>query len=228
MGSEDVELKEFQLPFHHKHEGSQAPALLGTRQNSIVFKQQHQLQGSIYETYDPLREKWSYAIAVQAFLVYLIYLYYERICNVHRLLGCVLMGGQTACMAQSINQLYKRQYDLNKHIKFFVWGVINGVLTMFWIELLLKVSAKTVVRVSLDQGIGNPGFQLLFVTFDSMWDRANLIERLKKTYIPTCKISFLFWPFVSIVSFGLMRQDLIFPFNCFLSLVWSVVLAVIT
>ncbi|ODV87582.1 hypothetical protein CANARDRAFT_26966 [[Candida] arabinofermentans NRRL YB-2248] len=181
-----------------------------------------------YEDYNPIRERFSYAIACQLFLVYLIFLYYEHINLVHPLLAGLLLGGQSSCMAQSLNQYYHKTYSFNKHVKFYIWGTLNGLFTTVWIHILFTYVEHPMYRFLVDQSIGTGLFQFMFVLFNCVWERADLITQLKTTYVSALKYSYMIWPAISFLSFNYLTPEVIFPLNCFCNLIFTFVLAILT
>ncbi|KAG7705756.1 hypothetical protein KL930_003488 [Ogataea haglerorum] len=114
-------------------------------------KEEKRLAASEYEKYDPIRERFSYVIVLQVFLLYLIYLYYDHINEYHPLLAGALLGAQTSCLAQSLNQFYQRTISISKHIKFYVYGIFNGAATTLWIKFLVSQVDTKLMRFVYDQ-----------------------------------------------------------------------------
>lgn len=151
----------------------------------------------------------------------------EVIDNVHQLLNSVLLGIFSAVLGQSIIQLF-RQVHYNRLGKFVIWGAVNGALSSLWIDLLIYRFPDVISRVLVDQLVGSPIFQLIFVILNCLFENSNISIAMKTTYITTLKVCYMFWPICSIVSFQFLPPHLIFPFNCFISLIWNVVLSLLT
>ncbi|GMF45243.1 unnamed protein product [[Candida] boidinii] len=115
------------------------------------------------QEFDSLREKFIYAISIQIFICYLIFLYFEKLNELMPLLSSLLLGGVTCCIAASLTQFYHKNYSFIKHVKFFVWGMINGFLTNHWIQFLCFRIDNKFKRFLIDQSIGALTFQLIFV-----------------------------------------------------------------
>ncbi|ESX02992.1 hypothetical protein KL918_002235 [Ogataea parapolymorpha] len=191
-------------------------------------KEEKRLAASEYEKYDPIRERFSYVIALQVFLLYIIYIYYDHINEYHPLLAGALLGAQTSCLAQSLNQFYQRTISLSKHIKFYVYGIFNGAATTLWIRLLVSKVDTKLMRFVYDQTFGGLMFQFLFILYNCIWERQDLYTHLRTTYIQSLKYYYMMWPFVSYLCFFHMREDLIFPLNCLSSLIFTLLLTLIT
>ncbi|KAG7817838.1 hypothetical protein KL942_003354 [Ogataea angusta] len=137
-------------------------------------KEDKRLAASEYEKYDPIRERFSYVIALQVFLLYIIYIYYDHINEYHPLLAGALLGAQTSCLAQSLNQFYQRTISISKHIKFYIYGIFNGAATTFWIRLLVSQVDTKLMRFVYDQTFGGLMFQFLFILYNCIWERQDL------------------------------------------------------
>lgn len=150
------------------------------------------------------------------------------------------------------------------HLKFFIWGGVNGLLCSYWIELLLSIfKGKKIVCVLIDQSIGSVIFQTLYSLFICLWDGEieidgtleedinNIInntininsnhynnnlnktvdltwDNFKKYYSGMLwkymKLSYLIWPFISVLCFTILKDEWIFPVNCFFTTLFSVIL----
>ncbi|KAH3670490.1 hypothetical protein OGAPHI_001005 [Ogataea philodendri] len=183
---------------------------------------------SEYEKYDHVRERFSYFIAVQVFLVYLIFLYYDSINEYHPLLAGALLAGQTSCLAQTLNQFYHRSISISKHIKFYIWGVMNGMATTLWIKMLMTKVDTQSMRFVYDQTFGGLVFQFLFILYNCIWERQDLLTHMKTTYIQSLKYYYMMWPFVSYLCFFHIPNHLIFPINCLCNLIFTVLLTLLT
>ncbi|KAG7718671.1 hypothetical protein KL949_002667 [Ogataea haglerorum] len=161
-------------------------------------KEEKRLAASEYEKYDPIRERFSYVIVLQVFLLYLIYLYYDHINEYHPLLAGALLGAQTSCLAQSLNQFYQRTISISKHIKFYVYGIFNGAATTLWIKFLVSQVDTKLMRFVYDQTFGGLIFQFLFILYNCIWERQDLFAHLRTTYIQSLKYYYMMWPRIQI------------------------------
>lgn len=102
----------------------------------------------------------------------------EVIDNVHQLLNSVLLGILGATFGQSVIQLFK-QVHYSKLVKFFIWGAINGILSSLWIDTLVYKFPDVFTRVMVDQLVGSPFFQLLFIILNCLWENTNISIAMK-------------------------------------------------
>ncbi|GMG21442.1 unnamed protein product [Ambrosiozyma monospora] len=139
-------------------------------------------------------ELFSYSILIQIFILYIIYLYFDTLQSYHPLSSVVLLGGHTSLLAQSLNQYHHKILNVNKNIKFYIWGVINGILTSYWIGFLVgsedvssagagagavggnagfiqELTSSGIGRFLVDQSFGACGFQFLFCVYNCVWER---------------------------------------------------------
>ncbi|GMF55584.1 unnamed protein product [[Candida] boidinii] len=192
-----------------------------SRLYKILNYSSHNLQ-----EFDSLREKFIYAISIQIFICYLIFLYFEKLNELMPLLSSLLLGGVTCCIAASLTQFYHKNYSFIKHVKFFVWGMINGFLTNHWIQFLCFRIDNKFKRFLIDQSIGALTFQLIFVLYNCIWE--NSFHNIRTIYLNSIKYSYFIWPLVSFLSFNYLKEEIIFPLNCFINLIWTVTLSFLT
>ncbi|KAG5356569.1 hypothetical protein CJU90_1910 [Yarrowia sp. C11] len=138
---------------------------------------------------------------------------------------CLCLSG----LSQGITQAFiTRRSNYSQLFKFYVWGVINGVTTKMWTDMLIARVPVTILRVLIDQLCGNPGFQLMFLSLSAYWDATSISGTLHESFWKTLKSSWLIWPIFSMVAFFVLPQNLIVPCNCVVNLTWCVILGLIT
>lgn len=167
----------------------------------------------------------------------------EVIDNVHQMLNSVLLGVLTAGFAQSIIQLFRRVH-YGRLFKFCLWGAMNGVMSSVWIDTLVVRLETPLHRILTDQFIGTPIFQTIFIIYNSLWENIDIkgaFKSVSKLHFMHCSqlltrnqtfwrmlgTSYLIWPVCSIVSFNFLPQHLIFPFTCFVNVIWTLALGLI-
>ncbi|GME70821.1 unnamed protein product [Ambrosiozyma monospora] len=177
---------------HQTHNNSNSISSL-QRNHSSSISSQHLPNNSNNMPYSkPLDERtfelFSYSILIQIFILYIIYLYFDTLQSYHPLSSVILLGGHTSLLAQSLNQYHHKILNVNKNIKFYIWGVTNGLLTNYWIGFLVGAEDGGVVgaenvgviqelthsgigRFLLDQSVGACGFQFLFCVYNCVWER---------------------------------------------------------
>jgi hypothetical protein len=166
-------------------------------------------------------------VAVQAVLSVFIYKNKEAVDGVHHVINSMLLSVMCSGAAQILIQ-FIRPFNFKKLLKFWIWGGINGIVSAYWINFLVVQFENLPNRVLVDQSIGSPYFQLLFIVFNCLWEGHDVIPTLKRIYIKTLGLSYLIFPLSSIISFGFLPPNLIFPFNCLVTLIWTVVLSLLT
>ncbi|KAH3683219.1 hypothetical protein WICPIJ_005809 [Wickerhamomyces pijperi] len=145
----------------------------------------------------------------------------------HPLLNSITLGVLTSGLAQCCIQCFK-PVSYKKLMKFYVWGSVNGVLSSMYIDYLLSMfpeDNQLVPRFLTDQIIAGPLFQFVFMSFHCLWEDIDLVSTLKAGFMRNLMASYCVWPIASIIGFGgWIDESWIFSFNCFVSLVWTVVL----
>lgn len=134
--------------------------------------------------------------------------------------------------------------SVRDHLKHLTWGGLNGLLSSYWIELVITLfPSKKYACVLLDQTVGTVIFQTLYTLFICVWDAEIEVSPSTSATRTTAeltgesfaqhyghmlwkymKISWLMWPFVSVVSFTLLPPGWIFPVNCVSATVFTVLL----
>ena len=135
--------------------------------------------------------------------------------------------------------------NLKEHLKFMIWGGLNGLLSSYWIEFVVNLFPNMKLAcVLLDQTIGTIIFQTLYSLFICLWDweieslnsvdfttNSNIeltwdsfIDNYSKVLWKYMKLSWMIWPFVSLCCFTLLPETWIFPVNCIFTTVFSVLL----
>lgn len=138
---------------------------------------------------------------------------------------CLCLSG----LSQGITQAFiTRRANFSQLFKFYVWGVINGVTTKMWTELLIAKVPITILRVVFDQLGGNPMFQLAFLSLSAYWDATSISATLHESFWKTLKSSWLIWPIFSMVAFFILPPNLIVPCNCVVNLTWCIILGLLT
>lgn len=124
---------------------------------------------------------------------------------------------------QSHLHVIERVISAEEHFKFGCWGALSGLCTSIWIDFLLtSFPERPLICVLLDQTIGNITMQIIYVVFVGIWDGnyngwIHLIWKLTK-------VSYLIWPWVSVLSFTVLNSEWIFPFNCLVGTAFGVIL----
>ncbi|KAI3404227.2 hypothetical protein KGF56_002988 [Candida oxycetoniae] len=166
------------------------------------------------------------ALFIEAAISLTLYYHYLEISAINPMLAPTLLGCFSGALAQSINQLFKKKFTLNKIFKFMLWGSINGYFTVAWINILIVNVDKLVYRILIDQVVGAPIFQLIFNILNTLWDQGELFSKTtKNAYFKSLKYSYCYWPFFSILSFMLIPEAAMFPCNCLANLVWNLILS---
>lgn len=166
-------------------------------------------------------------VASSGALLHLVHNYETLKLEYGPLLVLVLVGLLSSGVAQLVNQFYKRLWHWLSILRFIVWGSINGVLTSLWIDMLIVQFPNIIVRVLVDQLVGSPCFQLIFLALAAIWDNSDIKTVLRVNYLRSLKLSYLIWPSFSILSFSILPPELIFPCNCLVNLIWNVILSFI-
>jgi len=197
----------------------------------FMEKQDHQLpitKGS-YTNY-PKSKNTSiyYAIFLEILILYGIVTNYQQLYEHSEYLAGVCLGSFSTLFSQSISQLYRQSFSFDKHFKFFLWGCINSLISNFWIGILLHSLDNNIHRFLLDQTVGVLTGQLIFVFFNAFWESSLNYASLKSTYLTCLRYSYMIWPLVSFLSFFHLHEDYIFPLNCFVTLIWNIILAMIS
>lgn len=132
---------------------------------------------------------------------------------------------------------------IREHLKFLIWGGINGLFSSYWIDFLVSLFSVKIFCVFLDQTVGTIFFQSLYFLFICLWDGEMEVDssgKSKKVDLTWdvfyhnyssmiwkyMKLSWLVWPWVSIVSFTSLPSEWIFPLNCVFSAIFTVLLGI--
>lgn len=172
-----------------------------------------------------LKRKLVISLAIETLISLVIYYNYEKLVLVNDLLAPGLLGASTAALAQSMNQYFKFKFSLNKIYKFIIWGVINGVLTVLWIDMLRFQFESLFYRIFFDQLIGAPVFQMIYNILSALWDTGELSNILLPSHLRSLKYSYCFWPIFSTCAFIFLPPSAFFPANCLANLVWNIILS---
>ncbi|CAN3366199.1 hypothetical protein DICA4_E32000 [Diutina catenulata] len=172
------------------------------------------------------RSKTLLLMLVEAMALAAFYTNYDLIkLQIHPLAAPVLLGSATAALAQTFNQYTKSQLSYSRLSKFLVWGAINGMFTALWIDLVVRSTDNVVYRVLFDQLVGAPCFQLLFNVLNSLWEHGEITSTTRLSFFKSLRYSYCFWPFFSILGFGFLDPEFMFPANCLGTLLWNVILS---
>lgn len=171
------------------------------------------------------RPKLLALLAVETLLAYFVYTNYDKLNTLHPLLGPIILGACTAALAQTFNQYIKHQLIFHRIAKFITWGALNGLFTALWIEFVFDCTDVTVYRVLIDQGVGAPGFQLLFNLLNSFWEHGEVTTKTRNAFFRSLRWSYCFWPAFLVLAFGFLDPQLVFPANCVATLVWNLILS---
>jgi hypothetical protein len=186
--------------------------------------------GSLYAP----RKKTDQAILALVIVAQLLSLlagfyFYPRWYNISSLgaasvISCLLCG-----FSQGLLQLIvHRQYSGANILKYYCWGVINGIWTKWWTDRLFETVASRVLRIFCDQLIGNPTNILLFVSFMIYWDGHDADKYFRQIYIKTLKTSLLIWPIVSTIQFFWLDPKYLVPFNSIINVFWTFILGILS
>lgn len=135
-----------------------------------------------------------------------------------------------------------KEASVRGHLKYLIWGGVNGLLCSYWIELLLNIfKEKKLYCVLVDQTVGTVIFQTLYSLFICLWDaeleattdgvmRVDLNWENFSVYFASMlwkymKLSYLVWPIISLLSFTVLSDEWIFPVNCFFTTLFGVMLS---
>lgn len=172
-----------------------------------------------------LKRKLTLYLIIEALISSLLYMKYDTLLEIHKLLAPALLGSSTAALAQSINQYSKAKFSSSKIYKFLLWGVINGVLTVLWIDMLNFQFESLPYRIIIDQLIGQPTFQTIYNILSAIWENGELSSIVLPVHMRSLKYSYCFWPFFSIIAFTFLPKAAFFPANCLANLVWNIILS---
>lgn len=132
--------------------------------------------------------------------------------------------------------------SIHEHLKFLIWGSLNGLLSSYWIDFLVSLFSTKLFCVFLDQTLGTILFQTLYTLFLCLWDGEVEVTLISapSTRIPLTwdafkthytrmlwkymRLSWLVWPLVSLISFTTVPPTWIFPLNCLFSTIFTVLL----
>lgn len=182
----------------------------------------------IYPPVLGVNRKLVLSLLVETVVSLAIYYNYDQIGKFQPFLAPALLGASTGALAQSINQYSKKKFSLNRICKFIVWGSINGLFTVLWIDMLISRFDNLFYRIIVDQMVGAPSFQLVFNILNSLWDHGEVSNSTRLAYFKSLKYSYFFWPFFSIASFIFIPKALMFPSNCLANLIWGIILSKMT
>lgn len=129
-----------------------------------------------------------------------------------------------------------------EHCKILAWGSLNGLLSSYWIELVISLFPdQPLYCVLMDQTIGVLINQTLYSLFLCLWDgemevcsgyshKEDLtwevfIENYAVMLWKYMKLVWMVWPFISFFSFMILPQQWIFPLNCVCTTLFTLVLA---
>ncbi|KAH3675653.1 hypothetical protein WICMUC_002570 [Wickerhamomyces mucosus] len=190
-------------------------------EKNLNIKNNHQISRSRSVIY--------FTILIKLTSIFLLLKNRDLIENVHQLLNSILLGFLTAGLAQTIIQTF-RAVNFNKILKFALWGGISGISGSLWIDYLVVEFPKNddiIYRVAVDQLVGAPFFQSLFLIYNCLWEGNNIKIAFHTNFLKTLLMSYLIWPASSVISFGYLPQHFIFPFTCAVGVVWTVILGLL-
>lgn len=168
-------------------------------------------------------------ICVEVVSTLSFYIGYDELNYYHNFLGALLLGASTLLLAQTITEVYKSTFfSWDKHFKFVIWGFINGVFSKLWIDfILINYAQDNFMKILLDQLLGNPISQLVFVIYNCIWENNDFRMGLQASYWKTMKYSLFVFPVFSAIAFTMLPESYIFPVNCLVTLSWNIVLSFI-
>lgn len=172
-----------------------------------------------------LKRKLILYLVIEALISTIVYVKYDVIMEFHSLLAPALLGSSTAAFAQSINQYSKSKFSASKIYKFLLWGVINGVLTVLWINMLNFQFETVLYRIIIDQMIGAPTFQIVYNILSAIWENGDISSIMLPVHMRSLKYSYCFWPFFSTLAFLFLPPEAFFPANCVANLIWNLILS---
>ncbi|CCE81814.1 Piso0_002488 [Millerozyma farinosa CBS 7064] len=165
------------------------------------------------------------ALILEVVISILVYYKYDSMGERQPLIAPALLGASTAALAQSFSQYQRGKFNLQRVFKFIVWGIINGVFTVLWVEVLIVNFNSLAYRVMVDQLVGTPAFQLVFSLINAFWNTGEVSISTRQSFFKALKYSYFYWPFFSISSFLFIPKSMIFPANCLANLIWNIILS---
>ncbi|VVT50598.1 uncharacterized protein SAPINGB_P002817 [Magnusiomyces paraingens] len=168
-------------------------------------------------------------IASQIASLVLIGLLYPRLYSISPFGSSAIVSTLLCGFSQGLLQLIvHRRLNPSALLKFYCWGIINGLWTKWWTSSLSVIVPSIPLRIFCDQAIGNPTNLLIFLSFVSYWDGREIETYFHQTYFKMLKTSYIIWPFVSTIQFYLLDPRLIVPFCSVVNVFWTVILGIIT
>lgn len=164
-------------------------------------------------------------LAVQIAVVYVSIAYYDRIYILSPIGAPILSACTMSGLSQGLIQVsVKKKINVSNLIKFYIWGLINGLFTKCWTDQLNEALSSTLHKVAADQLIGNPVCIFLFFCYISYCDKLDFYAQIKDKFMSTFKTSLIIWPFASFAMFYFVPAYMSVPFNSCVNLLWTVIL----
>lgn len=187
--------------------------------------------GRQFEKKNALFKKNDVGLRTVAFIIELLFtlvcfIEFDNLFDINAYGACALLSCIVTGLSQGIVQTFvKRQYNFDQLLKFYSWGVISGIWTKFWSDTLARFFEMKFARVFFDQILGSPFSIFMFCTFVAFWDYIHLDHYINRNLKRAILNSYCFWPFVSMITFFLMPQEYIVPWNSVANVLWTVYLA---
>ncbi|VVT53275.1 uncharacterized protein SAPINGB_P003491 [Magnusiomyces paraingens] len=154
--------------------------------------------------------------------------YYKSMYSVSPYGCCALVSFLLCGFSQGLLQaIVHRRLHIMGLLKYYCYGVLNGLWTKWWTDNLMEAVEHVPLRVLLDQTIGNPINLLIFFTFVSYWDGRDIESYFHQTYFKMLKTSYIIWPFASTIQFFFLDPRFLVPFNSLVNVFWTVILGII-
>lgn len=164
---------------------------------------------------------------VQLGLCLVFFNFYDVMFNMSSHGTAGLVGAAMSGLSQSLLQLLTKKYNYDAIVKFQVWGVMNGIWTRFWTELLSTTFSRWPIKVLLDQAFGNPFAVFAFTSLSAFWEGYDIDLYLQKNYFQALKVSLLIWPIASFLQFIVIPEKYIVLFNTVVNFAWIVILGLL-
>ncbi|ODV88364.1 hypothetical protein CANCADRAFT_29692 [Tortispora caseinolytica NRRL Y-17796] len=140
-----------------------------------------------------------------------------------------LVSSILAAISQLLNQLlFVHKFMPARTLKFHTWGTVNGIINKYWYDLITPLFPSIPLRVIIDQCIGTPVFNVLFLSFSALWENHNIPYTVRTKLRTTLTSAYIIWPLFSFVSFQFIPQHLIVPAAGIVGILWTLILSKIT
>ncbi|CAN6668739.1 hypothetical protein TRVA0_041S00100 [Trichomonascus vanleenenianus] len=167
-------------------------------------------------------------VSIQLTLVALCVFFFDNIYNASSVGASAVASSALAGLSQGLLQFFiEKRLQPASLLKFYVWGVVNGIWTKFWTDQLNSSFTSAGPKIFWDQFVGNPISIFLFISYSAYWDGHNVDRYLGLNYMKTLKASYVIWPLASAITFCLLPVEFIVPFNGVVNLIWTTILGLL-